>query len=78
MPFPSYIHAHINRCSYHDHSSAAHVPNADCLGAVRVTDKIRKPPIQDAVEKATSDMLLQPDWDNNLIICDAIDQKQDL
>jgi hypothetical protein len=39
---------------------------------------VKKPPIQDAVEKATSEMLLQPDWENNLIICDAIEQKHDL
>jgi len=43
-----------------------------------IADKIRKPAIQEAVEKATSEMLLQPDWENNLVICDAIEQKRDL
>ena len=44
----------------------------------RIADKVKKPPIQDAVERATSEMLLQPDWENNLVICDAMEQKHDL
>ena len=45
---------------------------------IRIADKVKKPPIQDAVEKATSEMLLQPDWENNIVICDAIQQKPEL
>jgi len=44
----------------------------------RIADKVKKPPIQDAVEKATSEMLLQPDWESNIVICDAIQQKPEL
>ena len=60
---------------------ATSAPTADrpyIIPSHRIADAVKKPPIQDAVEKATSEMLLQPDWENNLIICDAIEQKHDL
>ena len=37
-----------------------------------------KTPVQVAIEKATSEMLPSPDWETNLMICDAVNQKESL
>ena len=39
---------------------------------------LSKTPVQTAIDKATSEMLLSPDWETNLVICDAVNQKHSL